>query len=93
MSGRSVQQPWCGLANGTMARDEEEAEIALLVAATAEGDMSQLKRWAGPAWIKATQNMQTFTMERAKEHWRGCKIHDTCGRHGEIAAHARRHQR
>ena len=79
------------LGNGTMARDEEEAEIALPVAATVEGDMSLLKRWAGPAWIKATQTTQTFTMERAMEHWRGCQIHDIFGK-TRRAAHARRHQ-
>ena len=54
--------------------------------------MSLLKRWAGPAWIKSTQNIQTFTMERARSIGEAAKYTTHVGRHGEIAAHARRHQ-
>ena len=52
--------------DGTVARQEEEADIALPAATTVEVKMNVLKRRAGPAWTNATQNLQNFMMETSK---------------------------
>ena len=50
------------LGDGTVARQEEEADIALPAAPTVEVDMNVPKGWAGPAWIKANKYSKTFIM-------------------------------